>query len=129
MGSRGAFIDVNMNDFSFKDNGQIYMSLGNLSSDSNVKILVQKTNNVKAPEYSHTAERIYAIIKNGELKHLAFYDENHKQAVSIDFSHYHKGVKPHRHVYMSHNKNDPGIPPTENELKLIKKIKKEFHLK
>lgn len=79
--------------------------------------------------YSHTAGRIYAIVKDGMLKHLAYYDENHKQAVSIDFAHEHKGVKPHRHVYMSHDNNSPGVPPTTAELILIDKIRREFHLK
>ena len=129
MGSRGAFINVNINNFSFTVGGQHYKTLGVLSNNSNVKVIVQDSNNVKAPEYSHTADRIYAIVKKGELKHLAYYDENHKQAVSIDFSHAHKGVQPHRHVYLSHNKNDPGIPPTVNEIKLINQIKKEFNLK
>lgn len=32
-------------------------------------------------------------------------------------------------VYLSHNKNDPGVPPTAEEEELIKKIKKEFRLK
>lgn len=47
---------------------------------------------------------------------------------SGDFS-FKEGGQPHRHVYMSHNKNDPGIPPTSDEKELIRKIKKEFHLK
>ena len=129
MGSRGAFVDVTKGVFDFVEGGQHYKSLGTLSSNSNVKVIIQDSNAVKAPEYSHTAERIYAVVKNGELKHLAYYDEAHKQAVSIDFTHGHKGVQPHRHVYLSHNKNDPGIPPTTDESALIKKIKKEFHLK
>lgn len=129
MGSRGAFVNVDRNDFSFVEGGQHYKSLGVLSSNPNVKIIIQDSNAVKAPEYSHTAGRIYAVVKNGELKHLAYYDENHKQAVSIDLAHEHKGVKPHRHVYLSHNKNDPGVPPTTSESELINKIKKEFHLR
>lgn len=129
MGSRGAFVNVDRNDFSFVEGGQHYKSLGVLSSNPNVKIIIQDSNAVKAPEYSHTAGRIYAVVKNGELKHLAYYDENHKQAVSIDLAHEHKGVKPHRHVYLSHNKNDPGVPPTTSEAELINKIKKEFHLR
>ncbi len=72
---------------------------------------------------------IYAIVKDGQLKHVAFYDENHKQSVSIDLAHAHNGVQPHRHVYLSHNKNDPGVPPTKSELDLIKNIKKEFKLR
>lgn len=128
MGSRGAFKNVDLGDFSFVENGQHYMSLGTLSSDKNVKVVIQGTNNVKAPEYSHTAGRIYGIVKNGVLKHLTFYDKDHRQAVSIDLTHAHKGVKPHRHVYLQHNRNDPGVPPTESENKLIKKIKKEFGL-
>lgn len=38
MGSRAAFVDVNMNDFTFKAGGQLYQSIG-LSGD--VKVLVQ----------------------------------------------------------------------------------------
>ena len=129
MGSRGAFVDVNNSDFSFVVNGQHYKSLGILHDNPNVKIIVQDTSNVKAPEFSRTAGRIYAIVKNGELKHLAYYDENHKQAVSIDFTHPHKGVQPHRHVYLSHKKTDPGVPPSAAEEALANKIKKEFHLK
>lgn len=129
MGSRGAFVDVNKNEFTFVDGGQHYNSIGCLSSAPNVKVLIQDSNNVKAPEYSHTANRIYAVVKNGELKHLAYYDESHKQSVSIDLLHEHKGVKPHRHIYLSHDKNAPGVPPTAEETELIKKIKKEFHLR
>ena len=67
MGSRGAFVDVNNSDFSFVVNGQHYKSLGILHDNPNVKIIVQDTSNVKAPEFSRTAGRIYAIVKNGEL--------------------------------------------------------------
>ena len=129
MGSRGAFVDVSSGNFTFTDGGQHYKSIGTLNGDPNVKLIVHDSENVKAPEYSHTAGRIYAIVKDGVLKHLAYYDENHKQAVSIDLAHPHKGVQPHRHEYLSHNKNDPGVPPTASEQELIRKIKKEFHLK
>ena len=129
MGSRGAFVNVNKDDFSFVEGGQHYNSIGCLSSNPNVKVLIQDSNNVKAPEFSHTSERIYAIVKDGKLKHLAYYDEKHRQSMSIDLAHPHNGIQPHRHVYLSHNKKDPGVPPTKEELALIKKIRKEFHLK
>ena len=129
MGSRGAFVDVDAGNFTFKEGSQHYKSIGTLSGNSNIKILVQDSKNVKAPEYSHTPGRIYAIVKDGALKHLAFYDENHNQAVAIDFAHEHQGVRPHRHEYLSHNKSDPGIPPTDEEKTLIDKIKKEYQLK
>ena len=129
MGSRGAFVNVSGGDFTFIEGGQHYKSLGTLKNNPNVKVIVQDSSNVKAPEYSHTAGRIYAVVKDGVLKHLAYYDENHNQAVSIDFAHAHKGVQPHRHVYLNHNKNDPGVPPTATEKRLIRKIKKEYHLR
>ena len=129
MGSRGSFEDVDIGNFTFIEGGQHYKSIGVLSSNVNVKVIVQDSNNVKAPEYSHTAGRIYAVVKNGQLKHVAYYDENHKQSVSIDLTHAHKGVKPHRHVYLSHNKDNPGVPPTKAEMKLIKQIKQEYHLR
>ena len=52
---------------------------------------------VKAPEYSHTANRSYAIVQNGKLKHLTFYDETHSQVVSIDLMHQHHGLYLLRH--------------------------------
>lgn len=128
MGSRGAFVDVDMNNFMFVENGQLYYSIGSLNSNSNVKVLIQKDGSVKAPEFSHTANRIYAIVQNGALKHLAYYD-SHNQHICIDFLHAHKGVMPHVHINLEHSKNAPGLSPTKEQLELAKKIKKEFHLK
>ena len=129
MGSRGSFVNVDKGDFTFIEGGQHYKSLGTLKGNPNVKIIVQDSNNVVAPVFSHTEGRIYAVVKNGVLKHLAYYDKEHKQAVSIDFLHEHHGVKPHRHEYMNHDKNSEGHPPTQDEWTLIKQIKKEYHLK
>ena len=125
MGARGAFVDVNMDDFTFVEGGQQYQSIG---MSGEVKVLIQTKGGVKAPEFSHTPNRVYAVVQDGKLKHIAYYDDKHKQAVSIDLLHEHKGVKPHRHEYMSHNKNDPGIPPTPAEMALIRRIKKEYGL-
>ncbi|MBE5779394.1 MAG: hypothetical protein E7331_08710 [Clostridiales bacterium] len=125
MGARGAFVDVNMEDFTFVKGGQQYQSIG---MSGEVKVLIQTKGGVKAPEFSHTPNRVYAVVQDGKLKHIAYYDDKHKQAVSIDLLHEHKGVKPHRHEYMSHNKNDPGIPPTPAEMALIRRIKKEYGL-
>lgn len=125
MGARGAFVDVNMDNFTFVEGGQQYQSIG---MSGEVKVLIQTKGGVNAPEFSHTPNRVYAVIQDGKLKHIAYYDDKHKQAVSIDLLHEHKGVKPHRHEYMSHNKNDPGIPLTPAEMALIRRIKKEYGL-
>lgn len=125
MGARGAFVDVNMENFTFVEGGKQYQSIG---MSGEVKVLIQTKGSVKAPEFSHTPNRVYAIVQDGKLKHISYYDDKHKQAVSIDLLHEHKGVKPHRHEYMSHNKNDPGIPPTPTEMALIRRIKKEYGL-
>lgn len=75
MGSRSSFKDVKAKNFSFVEGGKTYRSIGGFD---NVKILVKESGSVKAPEFSHTANRIYAIVQNGALKHLAYCDENHK---------------------------------------------------
>lgn len=126
MGARGAFVDVSMDNFIFVEEGQHYQSIG---MSGNVKVLIQTKDSVKAPEFSYTPNRVYAIVQEERLKHIAYYDDKHRQAVSIDLLHEHKGIKPHRHEYMSHSKNDPGIPPTSAEMALIRQIKKEFGLK
>ena len=128
MGSRGAFVDVNKGNFTFIDGGQRYFSLGTLSGDSNVKILEQPFGSVKAPEYSHTSDRVYAIIQKGRLKHIAFYDEKHNQSKVIDLTHEHgvNRLKPHIHYNIDHS--DEGIAIDDSDRKLIQKIKKEYKL-
>lgn len=124
MGSRGAFVDVSISDFTFNEGGQKYHSLGEVDG---VKVLVEDAKNVKAPEYSHTENRIYAIIKDGELKHISYYDENHNQVKVVDYQHEHYGMKPHVHLNLNHN--DKGISPTKEDIEIAKKIRKRFNLK
>lgn len=124
MGSRGAFVNVDLGNFNFIEQGQTYHSIGIIDD---VKVLVKDTGSVKAPDYSHTKNRIYAIVQKGRLKHLTWYDENHKQSVSIDFLHSHNGIQPHKHLYLDHS--DSGIPITTEELHLANKIKRRFNLK
>ncbi len=124
MGSRGAFEDVSVGNFNFVDGGQTYKSVGEVDG---IKVLMRTSGSVKAPEYSHTVNRVYAIIQNGALKHLAFYDENHKQSVSIDLLHEHHGVMPHKHLYLDHT--DKGIPITKEEQALIDKVRRRYNLR
>ncbi len=127
MGSRGAFIDVNKGDFAFTENGQRYEILGAFDG---IEVITRPHDSVKAPEYSHSACRIYAVIQDGKLKHLAFYDENHRQVKVIDFFHKHgyNRIKPHVHFNLQHIKNEAGTPPSEEDLKLIDKLKKGLNL-
>ena len=124
MGSRGAFENVEQGNFNFIEGGQTYRSIGEVDG---AKVLVKTSGSVKAPEYSHTANRIYAIVQNGSLKHLSYYDENHKQAVSIDLMHPHHGIQPHKHIYLDHS--DKGIPITQEEQALVDKIRRRYNLK
>ncbi len=124
MGSRSSFRNVGSKNFEFVDNGQTFITVG---SFENVQILIKERGSVKAPEFSHTENRIYAVTQNGALKHLSFYDENHNQAVAIDLLHSHRGLQPHKHLYLDHSDN--GIPISSEERNLIEKIKREFHLR
>ncbi len=128
MGSRGAFVDVNMGNFTFENGGQNYFSIGELSSDPNVKVLIQNKGSVKAPEFSHTEGRVYAIVQDGQLKHLTYYDAEHKQHISVDLLHAHGGIQPHIHIDLNHDRKSPGISPTKEQMDLINKVKKEYHL-
>ena len=76
MGSRGAFENVDLGNFHFKEGGQNYHSVGEVDG---IQVIIQDSGSVKAPEFSHTANRSYAIVQNGKLKHLTFYDETHSQ--------------------------------------------------
>ena len=122
MGSRGAFEDVDTGKFNFIENGQNYHTVGEVDG---VQVILQDSGAVKAPEYSHSADRAYAVVQNGKLKHLSFYDETHQQMVSIDLLHQHHGLMPHKHLNLDHS--DKGIPITADEEKLMK-IKRRFGL-
>lgn len=124
MGGRGAFVNVSIGDFTFNEGGQKYHSIGEVDG---IKVLIEDAKNVKAPEFSHTANRVYAIIKDGQLKHLSFYDENHNQVRVIDFQHEHHGLKPHVHLNLNHN--DKGIKPTPQEMAVVDKVRRRFNLK
>ena len=126
MGGRGAFVNVDLKDFRFnngsEDMRQTFHTIGEIDG---VQIIVrEKGFSVGAPEYSHSASRIYAIVQKGKLKHLVFYDENHKFVKSIDFGHKHGELKQHVHYdYMHRGKYGP---PTEEDLKIIRKIERWY---
>lgn len=128
MGSRGAFVNVGLRDFTFntglRSNQQTYKTVGVIDG---VHIIVQdKGLSVKAPEFSHTANRKYAVIQEGKLKHLSFYDENHVLIKVIDFGHVHDNKKPHVQYNSLHiGKSDS---PTAQDWKLIKKIARKYSI-
>ena len=108
MGGRASFVDVHNGNFDFVDGGQKYFSIG-FDAKNNIKYLVQPVGSVKVPDYSHTGERIYAIIQNGEVKSIGIY-ENHNKVKSIDLKHKHTnkdGTKLNEHYHSDlHHVND-----------------------
>lgn len=124
MGGRGSFVNVNLNDFRFVEGGKTFTKVGEVD---NIKILVRDGNlSVKAPEYSHTDDTIYAVIQAGKLKHIAFYGKDHKQERVIDFGHEHgfNHVRPHVHENMVHLKNESGTAPSLSDMVVINKVLK-----
>ncbi len=83
-----------LGNFHFKEGGQNYHSVGEVDE---IQVIIQDSGSVKVPEYSHTANRSYAIVQNGKLRQLTFYDETHSQVVSIDLMHQHHGLYLLRH--------------------------------
>jgi hypothetical protein len=124
MGSRGAFVSTKLGNFIFREGNRIYKSVGTVSG---INVLIQTKGSIKAPEFSHTPNRIYAILQDGAVKHIAYYDKNHHQSACIDFGHKHIGECPHKHLYLDHK--SPGAPLNSKDRKNIAKIKRRFPLK
>ena len=124
MGGGGSFVNVDIGNFAFKEGGQTYFTIGSIGEE--IKIIERRGMSVKAPEMSHIANRIYAVVQKGELKHIAFYDENHNQVKCIDFGHVHgwNHVKPHVHFNNQHIKKEPGTIPTMEDMVLFEKVQK-----
>ena len=66
MGSRGAFVNISNGDYRFVSGGQIYNTIG-FDDSSNIKYLVQSSGSIKFTDYSHIANKIYAIFKLKEI--------------------------------------------------------------
>lgn len=88
--------------------------------DDNIKVLERPNKSVKAPEMSHTENRIYAVLQKGELKHIAFYDDKHQLVKSIDFLHSHDGKQPHVHYDVYHK--GTVTSPTSSDKIVIDKV-------
>lgn len=121
MGGRNAFIDVDTNNFEFKDGGKTFYKI---DAYNNVDILIRKEKlPYKAPEYSKESEATYAIIQNGKIKHIAFY-KNHKQIKCIDLLHPHNQIEPHIHYNLDHT---TGFSVNEKEdIQLINTLKRRY---
>ena len=126
MGSRGAFIDINIGNFVFKEGGQIYHTIG---IEDGIKYIIQDDHHggKKVPDYSHSENTIYALIDNGEIKSIGIYD-NHNKIKSIDLTHDHfeptlnKLLHHHYHTDLFHK--EPAHELSDEDIKLVKKIKK-----
>lgn len=125
MGGRASFVNVNVGDFSFTSGGQTFVSRG-MIGDVKVIEKISGTGSVGVPRFSHTANRIYAVVQDGSLKYLALYD-NHNQKICIDLMHNHGGMMPHVHLNGNHDGPVRELNNYENEL--VAKIREEGHYK
>lgn len=126
MGGRGAFRNVNTGNFTFIDNGQKYHAVG---FDDGIRYLIQEEafSGQKVPDYSHTADRIYALLSKGKVKSIGVY-ENHIKIKSIDLSHKHyeptlkKKLDWHYHTDLEHK--EPAHELSKKDIELVNKILK-----
>lgn len=129
MGGRGSYIDTVV--FDFREGGQTFETNEKASIDisqisPNIRVIgkINEKASVAAPEISHTSNRIYVVMQNEMIKHIAFYNEKHEQVKVIDFGHYHDGIRPHIHYNLNHSPKLPGIPLTKGDKELIEKLVK-----
>lgn len=123
MGSRSDFVSVNTNNFTFREGRRKYESVGTVSG---LKVLIQTSGGVKAPEYSHSPNRVYAVVQNGKIKHIAYYDSNNRQAACIDLNHFHNGKMPHKHVYLDHQ--GEAFDLNSKDWKIIKTLQRKYRI-
>ncbi len=127
MGGRGAFLNINTGDFTFKTGGQIYHTVGEVDG---VKFLVQEDGKSgrKVPDYSHSADTKYALIAKGEVKSIAVY-KGHQLVKSYDLQHAHyeptlgKKLGWHYHTDIYHK--TPAHELSETDILFVNKVLKE----
>lgn len=126
MGGRGAFINVNLGDFTFVEGGQIYHAVG---FEDGIKYLIQENGHTgqKVPDYSHSSDRIYVLLSKGQVKSIGIY-ENHIKVKSIDLTHTHyeptlgKRLDWHYHTDLEHKA--PVHELSKADIDLVNKILK-----
>lgn len=91
--------------------------------------MAQSSGSIKVPDYSHTANRIYAIFDNkGNNKSIGIY-ENHIKVKSIDLGHTHyeptlgKTLTVHYHTDLY--RRDPAKELSKSDWELVNSIIKK----
>lgn len=95
----------------------------------NVKFIEKTSNDSDEPLETMTNGRVYATVKNGDIKSINYYDGSNKRMKSINLDHYHKGLKPHVHRGYYHNESDPSdnrLALTQKEMKLVDAVTKSW---
>ena len=122
MGSRNAFIDIEKGNFTFIEDGQTFETIGWIDDCELITITSGKS--IKAPEFSHN-NTYYAVIQDNKLKHLATYNDDHRQIRCVDFGHRHDGNQPHIHLYLDHSTASSVNSLVDKEKDIINKIIKK----
>lgn len=123
MGSRGAFINFDENDFTFKLGSQIYRTIG---YEDGIKYIIQDDhkNGKKLPDYSHSDDAIYALIARDKVIGFAIYN-NHIKVSSVDLDHKHKnkdGKEFKNYVHMDLYHKEDARELNEHEINILGKI-------
>lgn len=123
MGSRGAFVNIDDNNYNFVDGGQLYKTIY-FDKENDIKILKQSKGSIKVPDYSHTGDVIYAVFQKGKVKSIGIY-KKHIKIASIDLFHSHTNkdgtmFENHVHLDLSHKEDVRDL--TEEEKDLVKYV-------
>lgn len=118
MGGRGASSGVSV---SGKRYGTEYKTLAQFGRVKVIKMVGDDS--VTAPMETVTKGRIYATVdKNGDIKHITFYDSYGERNKQIDVKGKpHNGLLPHAHIGYEHNEiADRGL--NDNERSFVKNL-------
>lgn len=113
MGSRGASSGISING---KKYGTEYKTLAQFG-----EVKVVRINNglsTTPPMETMHNGRVYATVdRNGDIKHITFYDNYGERWKQIDVKgHKHNGISPHTHIGYEHNEiSDRALTPQEQK--------------
>lgn len=81
-----------------------------LLTAGNVKYVAKNSKSSETLMETMTHGRVYAIVDRGEVKSIAYFDNENKRSKQIDLADHH-GISPHTHVGYLHNENSPNGKP------------------
>lgn len=124
MGGRGASSGI-----SDKQN-QYGTQYKTVLTSGNIKFIERNSKDSEPLWETMTKGRVYVTVGGKDILHITYFNNINKHSKTIDFKHFHKGMKPHTHHGYEHNEYDGekgAANLTPKEKRMVDRVEKIWY--